>query len=146
MAIQIKHLVAQSLLKLCETAPLSTITIQQILDDTGISRQTFYNHFKDKYALIQYIYDAYIIPDFQLQQITTINFYEILVTSFQRMQTYHSFLKQACLMDGQKCLKTIFINIVSLLIYSGMKYYTVNSLYLKLYILRRSIMRMHLRI
>ena len=105
MAIQIKHLVAQSLLKLCETAPLSTITVQQILDDTGISRQTFYNHFKDKYALIQYIYDTYIIPDFQLQQMTTINFYEILVTSFQRMQTYHSFLKQACLMDGQNCLK-----------------------------------------
>ena len=48
MAINIKEILAEGLLKLCETTPLNTITIQQLLNQTGVSRQTFYNHFADK--------------------------------------------------------------------------------------------------
>ena len=31
-----------------------------ILKETGVSRQTFYNHFKDKNDLICYVYDTFI--------------------------------------------------------------------------------------
>ena len=104
MAINVKEILAEGLLKLCETYSLETITIQQILTYTGVSRQTFYNHFKDKNDLIQYIYLHKIIPLYN-EADTQMNFYESLLDTFQRMKTYHIFMKQACLIDDQNCLK-----------------------------------------
>ena len=64
MAVNLKNIIANSLLSLNESQSLDSITIKQILEDTGISRQTFYNHFVDKNDLIQSIYDTKIVPDF----------------------------------------------------------------------------------
>lgn len=56
MAIDVKEIIADGLLQLCEETPLEIITIKQLLEVTSVSRQTFYNHFLDKNDLIQYIY------------------------------------------------------------------------------------------
>lgn len=48
MAVNMKKMLAKALLELNEHKSLDAITIQHLLDHTGISRQTFYNHFKDK--------------------------------------------------------------------------------------------------
>ena len=42
MAINVKNLLATALLELCEMQSLESMTIKQLLDKTGISRQTFY--------------------------------------------------------------------------------------------------------
>lgn len=94
MGIDIKKMLADSLLKLCENKNLEALTIQDLLNDTGISRQTFYNHFIDKNDLIHYIYNTKIVPDFHYQNMT-INFYESLLITFKNMQRYHHFMKQA---------------------------------------------------
>ena len=104
MAISMKQLLAQSMLKLCKTIPLTSITIKHLLTDTGMSRQTFYNHFKDKQDLIQYIYEEFIIPDFTIQTPTNLNFYQSLQITLQNIQTYHYFMKQACQIQGQNNL------------------------------------------
>lgn len=104
MAISMKQLLAQSLLTLCKSIPLSSITIQQLLNDTGMSRQTFYNHFKDKQDLIQYIYDTMIIPDFHHPTSTSLDFYNSLLNTLKNIQTYHYFMKQACSMKDQNNL------------------------------------------
>ena len=104
MGIDIKKMLADSLLKLCENKNLEALTIQDLLNDTGISRQTFYNHFIDKNDLIHYIYNTKIVPDFHYQNMT-INFYESLLITFKNMQRYHRFMKQACMMESQNCLK-----------------------------------------
>ena len=104
MGIDIKKMLAYSLLKLCENKNLEALTIQDLLNDTGISRQTFYNHFIDKNDLIHYVYNTKIVPDFHYQNMT-INFYESLLITFKNMQRYHRFMKQACMMEGQNCLK-----------------------------------------
>lgn len=104
MGINIKKMLADSLLKLCENKNLEALTIQDLLNDTGISRQTFYNHFIDKNDLIHYAYNTKIVPDFHYQNMT-INFYESLLITFKNMQRYHRFMKQACMMEGQNCLK-----------------------------------------
>lgn len=75
MAINIKEILAEGLLKLCETTPLNTITIQQLLNQTGVSRQTFYNHFADKNDLIQYIYLSKIIPEYNYADNIEMDFY-----------------------------------------------------------------------
>ena len=104
MAINIKELLANALLDLCESTSLKSITIKDLLNHTGVSRQTFYNHFKDKNDLIQYIYVSKIIPCYHDSKVE-IDFYTSLLDSFNRMKKYRIFLKQACLLEGQNCLK-----------------------------------------
>lgn len=52
-----KKKLAESMEKLLQTKSLEEITIQDISDQCGICRTTFYRHFRDKYDLIGYIYD-----------------------------------------------------------------------------------------
>ena len=47
-----KRALAQSLKKLLQTKPLSKITINDIAEDCGVSRMTFYYHFADIYVLL----------------------------------------------------------------------------------------------
>lgn len=104
MAINVKEILANGLLELVEYHNLSTITIKQILNHTGVSRQTFYNHFLDKNDLIQYIYEKKIIPDYNNSNMA-IDFKKSLIASFFNMKKYSKFMKEACMMDGQNCLK-----------------------------------------
>lgn len=103
MAINIKKIISDSLLSLIVSKSLEEITIQDLMDDTGISRQTFYNHFKDKNDLIQYIYNQRIIPDFESQDMQ--DFKSSLIKTCEAMKQYKNFMMQACQMSGQNCLK-----------------------------------------
>lgn len=109
MAINVKNIIASALLELCETKSLEALTVKQILEKSGVSRQTFYNHFIDKNDLIQYVYKEKIILDFHDNNMN-INFYDSLVIAFENMKKYHHFMKQACLMEGQNCLKDYIFN------------------------------------
>lgn len=104
MAINVKKIVAEAFLELCQEKKLETITIQDILKKSEVSRQTFYNHFKDKNDLIQYIYEIKIIPDFR-EGIENMDFKSSMMKTLENMRTYKSFMKQACMMEGQNCLK-----------------------------------------
>ena len=43
-----KKALAVSIKELMKTIPLSKISIQEIADNCGLNRQTFYYHFRDK--------------------------------------------------------------------------------------------------
>ena len=105
MAINVKEILANALLELCENTLLNDLTIKQLLEYSGVSRQTFYNHFKDKNDLIQYIYLTRIIPDYHYHDREQLDFKKSLIISFENMKRYHYFMKQACMMEGQNCLK-----------------------------------------
>jgi len=51
-----KKALAASIKQLMETIPLSKISIQEIVDNCGLNRQTFYYHFKDKFDLVNWVY------------------------------------------------------------------------------------------
>jgi len=104
VAIDIKEILAQGILDLCEKQSLESLTIKQLLTYTKVGRQTFYNHFMDKNDLIQYIYLTRIIPDYHRYE-GQLDFKASLIDSFERMRQYHCFMKQACMMEGQNCLK-----------------------------------------
>jgi probable dihydroxyacetone kinase regulator len=53
-----KKAIAASLKKLLTKKPLSKITINDIVEDCGITRQTFYYHFADIYDLIEWIFTS----------------------------------------------------------------------------------------
>lgn len=95
MAININELFVNALLKMMERKKLSSVTIQDLLDETGASRQTFYNHFKDKNDLVCYIYNNRIIPDYRNADDERMNFKASLLSSFYHMKEYYAFLNQA---------------------------------------------------
>ena len=49
-----KRALAESLKKLLLEKPLDRITVSDITEDCGVSRMTFYYHFKDVYDLIEW--------------------------------------------------------------------------------------------
>ena len=55
-----KELLAESFLELVQTKRIDKITITEITDNCGMSQPTFYNHFKDKYDLIVWIYTNHV--------------------------------------------------------------------------------------
>ena len=58
-----KRALAAALKELMKDIPFAKITISNISDACGMSRKSFYYHFKDKYDLINWIFESeYIIP------------------------------------------------------------------------------------
>ncbi len=53
------RLLADSLLEIAKTKDVDKITIKEIVENCGLSSQTFYNHFADKYALILWIHQSF---------------------------------------------------------------------------------------
>ena len=51
----IDTLLAESFKELALKQPIEKITIKEITDKAGVIRPTFYNHFQDKYELIEWI-------------------------------------------------------------------------------------------
>ena len=49
-----KKAIEGSLLKLVQEKPLDEITVKDLVEDCGISRQTFYYHFQDIYAVVEW--------------------------------------------------------------------------------------------
>ncbi len=53
-----KELFAESLKELSALKPVDKITIREIAQNCGFTSKTFYNHFRDKYELIEWIYST----------------------------------------------------------------------------------------
>jgi Transcriptional regulator len=51
-----KEVFAESLKKMLEKKSLDHITVKDIVEDCGVSRQAFYYHFSDIYALVEWIF------------------------------------------------------------------------------------------
>ena len=51
----IDRLLMDSFKKLVLKVPVENITIKEITDEAGVIRPTFYNHFQDKYEVIERI-------------------------------------------------------------------------------------------
>ena len=54
-ANEIDVLLAESFKELAKKRPIEKITIREITDKAGVIRPTFYNHFQDKYELLEWI-------------------------------------------------------------------------------------------
>lgn len=54
-SLQTKQLMANALKKRMEAQPLSKITVRNIIEDCGLNRNTFYYHFTDIYALLDWM-------------------------------------------------------------------------------------------
>lgn len=60
-----KELLVNSALELIQTMTFDEMTVQIIVDNCGIARKTFYNHFEDKFALFRFIYEKSVMDFFR---------------------------------------------------------------------------------
>lgn len=56
-----KAAIARTVKQLMEEVPFDRMTTTDIIEKSGVSRKTFYYHFKDKYDVVNWIFSAEII-------------------------------------------------------------------------------------
>lgn len=97
----IDTLLAESFKELALKQPIEKITIKEITDKAGVIRPTFYNHFQDKYDLLEWIIDKELLePVEPLIQNGMIN--EALVLLFGGIERDKEFYTRASRLEGQK--------------------------------------------
>lgn len=57
-----KQIFAETFLELSRELPIDKITVKKIVEESGLSLKTFYNHFSDKYSLMLYIEEKRKLP------------------------------------------------------------------------------------
>ena len=101
-----KKLIAESFEVLMEKHPFEKITIRMITDQAGLIRPTFYNHFQDKYDLVEWIFCENIIREVEslLDHGMVQEAIKFLFTGIHRNRQFYSKLLQV---TGQNCLEEV---------------------------------------
>ena len=110
-------LLAESFKELALKQPIEKITIKEITDKAGVIRPTFYNHFQDKYELLEWIISTELLaPVEPLIQSGMVN--EALVLLFTRIENEKEFYTRASRLEGQNSFGSIAQSCVEKLLLS----------------------------
>ncbi len=116
----VDKLLAESFKELVAVIPVEKITIKEITDKAGVIRPTFYNHFQDKYELLEWIIRTEILdPILPLLQGGFIR--EGFTLAFQNAEKDKEFYKRVCKMEGQNSFRMIIEHCIKELLYEFMK-------------------------
>ncbi len=100
-----KNLV-ESFKKLALRAPIEKITIQEIAEGAGVIRPTFYNHFQDKYQLLEYIFHSEVL-DPAKPMIRNDMLEDAVVLIFVQLQKDREFYGRVYRLQGQNSFESI---------------------------------------
>lgn len=102
----IDTLLAESFKELAIKQPIEKITIKEITDKAGVIRPTFYNHFQDKYELLEWIISTQLLQPIEpLIQNGMVN--EALVLLFTGIEREKEFYTKASKLEGQNSFRSI---------------------------------------
>ena len=92
-------------MKICmKKMPVEKITVKEIVEACGTTRQTFYRNFQDKYDLINWYFDKILLESFQhMGEGDTVK--EGLLNKFRYIEEEQLFFRAAFKTDEQNCLK-----------------------------------------
>ncbi|HUM82559.1 MAG TPA: TetR/AcrR family transcriptional regulator C-terminal domain-containing protein [Lachnospiraceae bacterium] len=96
----IEHELAASLKRLAVREPFEKITIKQITDGAGVIRVTFYNHFQDKYDLLEWIVRNEILDPIHIL-LTNRMYKQAVVLIFTNLQNDKEFYRHIVSIEGQ---------------------------------------------
>lgn len=97
---------AEGFKRLLRKMPIEKITIKAITDMAGVIRPTFYNHFRDKYELLEYIIrNDLLLPIKPLLVNDMIT--EGLTLLFSNMSREKQFYENAIKIEGQNSFESI---------------------------------------
>ena len=99
-----KYRLAEAAKKCMAASGTDAMTVTQIVQTCGVTRQTFYRNFQDKYDLINWYFDKLLLKSFEhMGSGETI--YEGLKRKFDYIQEEHVFFAAAFRSDAQNSLK-----------------------------------------
>lgn len=98
---------AESLKELATVKPIDKITIKEITDKAGVIRPTFYNHFKDKYELLEWITvnELFAPVDPLLSNGMLKEGVTFILTTMEREKEFY---KRAAALEGQNSFNEIY--------------------------------------
>ena len=99
-----KYKLANSIKECMKTAPVDKITVKNIVEGCGVTRQTFYRNFLDKYDLINWYFDKLVLQSFeQIGMGHTVG--ESLTRKFEFILNEKVFFTEAFRSDDRNSLK-----------------------------------------
>ena len=111
------QMLAESFKDLARRMPIDKITIKQITDGAGVIRPTFYNHFQDKYELLEWIIRTEIL-DPAIPLIQAGNLRESMIRIFQNMLEDKKFYKKISRLEGQDSCEIIAKRFIKEILYT----------------------------
>ncbi len=99
-----KYKLAQAVKRCMKASPVESITVKQIVEECGVSRQTFYRNFIDKYDLINWYFDRLLEKSFdEMGSGETLR--AGLIKKFKYIKEERVFFQAAFKVDEQNNLK-----------------------------------------
>lgn len=103
-AFRARYSIAMAMKNRMGTTSVPNITVRQICEEGGISRQTFYRYFPDKYAIINWYFDQLLEESFnRMGQGRTV--YDGLCRKFEFIREERLFFTAAFQYDSQNNLR-----------------------------------------
>ncbi|MDO4487843.1 MAG: TetR/AcrR family transcriptional regulator [Eubacteriales bacterium] len=99
-----KYLLAQSMKECLKSTPVDNITVKQITEHAGITRQTFYRNFLDKFDLINWYFEKILHKSFEHMGMGE-TVYDSLVKKFNYILEERNFFAAAFRYDEQNSLR-----------------------------------------
>lgn len=105
-----KRALAQALKTLMARTPFAKISVGDICTACGMSRKSFYYHFKDKYDLVNWIFYTEFITEVQADDYETAwDFLEDICAYFYRERTFY---RNAMNIHGQNSFREYFSEVM----------------------------------
>ncbi|MDD2494199.1 MAG: dihydroxyacetone kinase transcriptional activator DhaS [Tissierellia bacterium] len=104
-----KKALAYSMKKLMEEHPMKKISISDIVEGCNMNRQSFYYHFKDKYDLVNWIFNTELIAsikDFSMEN------FQLLEKTCEYFYENKGFYKNAFEVTGQNSFSEYFTDTI----------------------------------
>lgn len=120
----IEHALAASLKRLVLKEPFEKITIKQITDGAGVIRVTFYNHFQDKYDLLEWILNTEVFDPVRILRDNNM-VREAVVLIFSKLLADREFYSRVVGMEGQNSFRELVYNATYRFIYERIREHTV---------------------
>lgn len=106
-----KKVIAKSLKNKLNEKDFLKITVSDIMNDCQIRRQTFYDHFQDKYELLEWIFKQEITEIIE-DNLTYERWDRIVLRIFEYFEDNQKFYQKALAFDGQNSFKEVFADYV----------------------------------
>ena len=99
-----RYKLAASMKECMKSAPVDKITVKEIVEGCGVTRQTFYRNFLDKYDLINWYFDKLVLQSFEQNRMGhTVG--ESLTQKFEFIVNEKVFFTEAFRSDDRNSLK-----------------------------------------
>lgn len=85
--------IRQALITLLKNKPFEKITVQDILDETPVTRSTFYKHYHDKYEIVEQMQEEFLSAQTELSQEAHKNPTQALLSKNKLIRDQHEILE-----------------------------------------------------